>query len=96
MRPRAALAAALLPALTAGPAPATAERLVTSISRHQVQVTDLQFEFRAGETFHTENSHKYPQALMETLLQQAGWSVVRLWLDEVESGFGVYLLRASS
>jgi uncharacterized protein (TIGR02186 family) len=38
MRPRAALAAALLPALTAGPAPATAERLVTSISRHQVQV----------------------------------------------------------
>ncbi len=72
------------------------EMHLVSTSRQQVQVTDRQFEFRAGETIHTENSHKYPQALMETLLQQAGWSVVRLWLDEVESGFGVYLLRASS
>ena len=72
------------------------EMHLVSSCRQQVRVEDRQFDFQAGETIHTENSHKYPQALMEALLHQAGWSVVRLWLDQVESDFGVYLLRASS
>lgn len=70
------------------------EMHLVSTCRQQVQVADRRFRFEAGETIHTENSHKYPQALFETLLHKAGWSVVRLWRDEVESGFGVYLLRA--
>ncbi|HYG13998.1 MAG TPA: L-histidine N(alpha)-methyltransferase [Methylophilaceae bacterium] len=70
------------------------EMHLVSLCPQQVQVAERRFEFQAGETIHTENSHKYPQVLMEALLQQAGWSVVRLWLDDEESGFGVYLLRA--
>ena len=70
------------------------EMHLVSLCPQQVQVAERRFEFQAGETIHTENSHKYPQVLIEALLQQAGWSVVRLWLDDEESSFGVYLLRA--
>ena len=72
------------------------EMHLVSRCRQQVRVADHHFRFESGETIHTENSHKYPQALFEGLLQEAGWSVVRLWRDEVESDFGVYLLRTFS
>ena len=72
------------------------EMHLVSRCRQQVRVADHHFRFESGETIHTENSHKYPQALFEGLLHEAGWSVVRLWRDEVESDFGVYLLRTFS
>ncbi len=39
------------------------------------------FSFRAGETIHTENSHKYGFRDSRLLLRAAGWAVVKEWTD---------------
>lgn len=70
------------------------EMHLVSTCRQQVQVAGELIRFAPGESIHTENSHKYPRVLFESLLHRAGWSVARLWQDEVEPGFGVYLLRS--
>jgi dimethylhistidine N-methyltransferase len=67
--------------------------LVSSCAQ-TVQVAGRRFHFAANESIHTENSYKYPRALFEALLHRAGWSISRLWQDDQESGFGVYLLRS--
>ena len=40
------------------------------------------FAFRAGDTIHTENSHKYGLRDSRLLLRAAGWGVCREWTDE--------------
>lgn len=70
------------------------EMHLVSTRAQQVTVAGERFRFAAGESIHTENSYKYPQAVFESLLHQAGWSINRLWRDDTESGFGVYLLRS--
>ena len=42
------------------------------------------FSFRAGETIHTENSHKYGLRDSRLLLRAAGWGIVEQWTDEAE------------
>jgi dimethylhistidine N-methyltransferase len=42
------------------------------------------FAFRAGETIHTENSHKYGLRDARLLLRAAGWGVVEEWIDADE------------
>ena len=42
------------------------------------------FSFAAGETIHTENSHKYGPRDARLLLLAAGWGVVREWTDADE------------
>lgn len=42
------------------------------------------FAFRAGETIHTENSHKYGLRDSRLLLRAAGWGVVEEWTDEAD------------
>ncbi len=49
--------------------------------------------FVAGETIHTENSHKWEPAAFEALLRDAGWHGVRRWTDE-RGWFGVFLAFA--
>jgi L-histidine N-alpha-methyltransferase len=44
----------------------------------------LDVRFRAGETIHTENCHKFSTAGMETLLARHGWQVLRRFLDPQE------------
>ena len=39
------------------------------------------FDFRAGESIHTENSHKYSVAAFQDLAREAGWCPNRLWID---------------
>ncbi len=39
------------------------------------------FTFRAGQTIHTENSHKYGFRDSRLLLRAAGWAVVKEWTD---------------
>jgi L-histidine N-alpha-methyltransferase len=36
---------------------------------------------KAGETIHTENSHKYGPRDSRLLLRAAGWGVVEQWTD---------------
>jgi dimethylhistidine N-methyltransferase len=51
------------------------------------------FAFRAGETIHTENSHKYGYRDSRILLRAAGWGVVAEWTDERE-WFSILLAEA--
>jgi L-histidine N-alpha-methyltransferase len=58
------------------------------------EVCGRQFSMAAGETIHTENSHKYTPGEARLLLQASGWSVLRSWTDEGEA-FLVILAEAS-
>jgi L-histidine Nalpha-methyltransferase len=51
------------------------------------------FSFRAGETIHTENSHKYGHRDSRLMLRAAGWGVVREWTDDQE-WFSIILAEA--
>jgi dimethylhistidine N-methyltransferase len=51
------------------------------------------FAFRAGETIHTENSHKYGHRDSRILLRAAGWGVVAEWTDPQE-WFSILLAEA--
>jgi dimethylhistidine N-methyltransferase len=49
---------------------------------HLVSVASRLFEFQAGETIHTENSHKYTAHGFQHLSSEGGWTVRRTWIDE--------------
>lgn len=51
------------------------------------------FAMAAGETIHTENSHKYGDRDARLLLAAGGWSVTRAWTDDAGL-FGLYLAEA--
>ncbi|HKR23772.1 MAG TPA: L-histidine N(alpha)-methyltransferase [Allosphingosinicella sp.] len=51
------------------------------------------FAFKAGETIHTENSHKYGHRDSRLMLRAAGWGVVHEWADDQE-WFSVILAEA--
>jgi L-histidine Nalpha-methyltransferase len=56
-------------------------------------VSGRPFEMRAGETIHTENSHKYGERDARTLLLAGGWTPAEEWTDE-EARFALVLARA--
>jgi uncharacterized SAM-dependent methyltransferase len=58
-----------------------------------VTVSGQRFAFEAGETIHTENSHKFTPASFAALAAQAGWVVEQQWISD-EPAFGVFLLKA--
>ena len=58
-------------------------------------VSGTPFSFRAGETIHTENSHKYGLRDARLLLRAAGWGVVREWTDGQEQ-FAILLAQAEA
>jgi L-histidine Nalpha-methyltransferase len=51
------------------------------------------FAFAAGETIHTENSHKYGLRDSRLLLRAAGWGVAKEWTDP-EDQFALILAQA--
>jgi L-histidine Nalpha-methyltransferase len=51
------------------------------------------FAFKAGETIHTENSHKYGHRDSRILLRAAGWGVVAEWTD-AQAWFSILLAEA--
>ena len=57
------------------------------------EVSGRHFEMRAGETIHTENSHKYDPRSAGTLLLAGRWEPVRTWSD-ADDRFLVVLARA--
>ena len=52
------------------------------------------FAMEAGETIHTENSHKFDRRMANTLLLAGGWTPVQRWLDDKER-FSVVLAEAT-
>jgi len=51
------------------------------------------FAMKAGETIHTENSHKYDPRSARQLLAAGGWSPIREWPD-AEGMFSLFLAEA--
>lgn len=66
--------------------------LVSRVAR-QVTVAGQVFAFAAGESIHTENSHKFTPASFARLAEAGGWRVEREWISPAPA-FGVFVLRA--
>lgn len=67
------------------------------VSRHNqmVRVAGHTFEFRAGESVHTENSYKYSPEEFQRLAGEAGWTSEKVWLDP-QRHFSVHLLKTGT
>lgn len=57
-----------------------------------VQIAGHEIEFAAGETIHTENSHKFTRDRVNQLAERSGWEVA-LWLTDPDALFTVTVLR---
>ena len=58
------------------------EMHLISTRRQTVSLLGRQFDFRPGESIHTENSHKYSVSDFGDLARRAGWTPRRVWTDE--------------
>jgi L-histidine N-alpha-methyltransferase len=58
-------------------------------------VEDRPFEMAAGETIHTENSHKYGPRDARLLLRSGGWTPIAEWTDP-DNQFALYLAEAQA
>lgn len=56
-----------------------------------VHINEETFSFKAGETIHTENSHKYSLNSVASLCKKAGLSIQQHWTDH-QKEFGVFEL----
>jgi dimethylhistidine N-methyltransferase len=57
------------------------EMHLASLKRQKVKVAGECFDFRAGETIHTENSYKYSVESLGALARGAGWVPAGVWSD---------------
>ena len=69
------------------------EMHLKSLRDQQVTVAGRVFSFAAGETLHTENSHKFTLEGVASLAQSAGWRLERRWAS-ADPEFAVVLLQA--
>lgn len=60
-----------------------------------VTVHDAEIPFAAGETIHTENSHKYDRDDFVALAAEAGWTSQHVWIDS-DRLFSVHYLTFGS
>jgi len=60
----------------------------------EFEVSGQRFAMAAGETIHTENSHKFTRRSANLLLHAAGWSTRRRWTD-ADNRFSLLLAEAS-
>lgn len=68
------------------------EMHLESTAHQEVQLLGRCFRFAAGESIHTENSHKFTLAEFQRLAVAAGWQTGRIWMDE-RGAFSVHELR---
>jgi len=68
------------------------EMHLRSTRQQDVTVAGERFSFRSGETSHTENSYKYGEGDLETLIRGSGFRTVETWSDAAK-WFSVYYLR---
>ena len=71
------------------------EMHLLSKEKQTVTVGDEEIEFAAGETIHTENSHKYDRKDFIQLAAEAGWSSQNVWVDD-DRLFSVHYLTVTS
>ena len=54
---------------------------LASLKRQKVKVAGECFDFRAGETIHTESSYKYSVQSLGALARGVGWLPTGAWTD---------------
>lgn len=64
----------------------------TEAQRVFLAAIDLDVPFAAGERIHTENSYKYTQEMIDTILRESGFRLEHTWTDH-KKWFGVHLAR---
>ena len=57
-----------------------------------VPALDLDVKLRSGERIHTENSYKYTDAMIASILHDGGFTLEQTWCDR-KKWFGVHLAR---
>ena len=67
------------------------EMHLASLKRQKVRVCGETFDFRIGETIHTENSYKYSVESFVALARGNGWAPVAVWKD-ADNLFSVHAL----
>jgi dimethylhistidine N-methyltransferase len=67
------------------------EMHLRSLREQQAFVAGRRISFRAGETIHTENSHKYTISSFRWLAARGGWRTAKSWADE-NGLFSLHLL----
>jgi dimethylhistidine N-methyltransferase len=71
------------------------EMHLVSLTRQKVRACGKSFDFRRGETIHTENSYKYTIDTFRSRALGAGWTHAATFLDE-RNYFSVHALRANT
>ena len=69
------------------------EMHLESLRDQTVHVRGQPFQFRKGETLHTENSHKFTLEGFAALSAEAGWTMEQRWISP-DPAFAIVLLRA--
>jgi uncharacterized SAM-dependent methyltransferase len=69
------------------------EMHLESLCDQAVHVGGRTFHLRAGETIHTENSHKFTVEGFASMANRAGWSLVEHWVAEAYTFAAVLLQR---
>ena len=67
------------------------EMHLASKKRQRVIVAGESFDFRAGETIHTENSYKYTVETFGCMARGSGWMPATVWTDK-DQYFSVHVL----
>src|SRR5208283_5139635 len=57
-----------------------------------IPALDLDLSFAPGERIHTENSYKYTDAMIASILRESGFTLENTWCDR-KKWFGVHLAR---
>jgi L-histidine Nalpha-methyltransferase len=68
------------------------EMHLESLKRQTVTVAGRSFDFRTGETIHTENSYKYTVDSFRALATSAGWRPAAVWSD-ARGYFSIHALK---
>ncbi len=70
------------------------EMHLVSLTRQKVRACGKSFDFRRGETIHTENSYKYTVESFRSRALGAGWTSTATFVD-AQNYFSVHALRAN-
>ena len=70
------------------------EMHLASCKRQSVRVAGRRFDFRTGETIHTESSYKYTIESFSALARGSGWTPAAVWTD-AQGYFSVHALTAA-
>jgi uncharacterized SAM-dependent methyltransferase len=64
----------------------------TALQTVFIPALDLDLSFAPGERIHTENSYKYTDDMIESILRESGFTLEHTWCDR-KKWFGVHLAR---